>query len=157
MNAWYQNLAERERRFVLFGAPVAALIALMLVLVPLHRKASQAEERVATKSTDLAWMRSVAPALASAGPVPEAPATQESIVVIVDRAARESGLATALTSNEPAGDGGQRLRLEKASFDMMVAWLARLREQHAVRVVSATVETAGEPGIVNATVVLRAR
>lgn len=157
MNAWYQNLSARERQFVFYGAPVAALIALMLVLVPLHRKASQAENRVATKTTDLAWMRSVAPALANAGPAAEAPATQESIVVIVDRAAREAGLATALTSNEPAGDGGQRLRLENASFDMTVAWLARLREQHAVRVVSATVESTGDPGIVNATVVLRAR
>lgn len=157
MKAWYYGLAERERRFVLFGAIGAALIVLLMIVVPLNRSAAEAEQRVAAKTADLAWMRSVAPALASAGPAIEAPATQESIVVLVDRAARESGLGGALTSSEPSGDDGQRVRLEKAPFDVMVAWLARLREQHGVVVSAGTVDSAGEPGLVNASLVLRSR
>jgi len=38
-----------------------------------------------------------------------------------------------------------------------VAWLARLRQQHGIRVVAATIERTDEPGLVSATVELNAR
>ena len=75
--------------------------------------------------------------------------------VVVDRAAREAGLGESLTSSEPSGAGGLRVRLEKAPFDIMVGWLARLADQHGVRVESATIDSASEPGLVNAALVLR--
>jgi general secretion pathway protein M len=157
MKAWWDGLAQRERRFVLIGGVVAAIILLAMLLLPLNRRVSALESSVEAKAGDLAWMRSVAPTLASAGPAPVPSASQESIVVLVDRAARESGLGEALASSEPSGDGGQRLRLEQAHFDRMVAWLARLREQHGVQVESATIEGTEEPGLVSATLVLRIR
>jgi type II secretory pathway component PulM len=49
------------------------------------------------------------------------------------------------------------VRLEKAQFGMLVGWLARLAEQNGIRVESATIDNAGEPGIVNAGLVLRIR
>jgi len=153
---WFAGLAQRERRFVVIGAIAAALIVLLMGVLPLQRGAAALEQRVATKRADLAWMRSVAPALAGAGPVSETPLTQESLVVTVDRTARESSLGEALARSEPAGQGGQRVQLNDARFDVMVAWLARLRQQHGIRVVAATIERTEQPGLVNATVELNA-
>jgi general secretion pathway protein M len=81
-------------------------------------------------------------------------ATGESLLVIVDRSARESGLASSLAGSEPSGPGGLSVRLEKASFDALIAWLARLSQQNGIRVDTATIENGGAPGIVNAAVVL---
>lgn len=156
LKVWYRGLAARERRFVLIGGCAALAIVLLMGVLPLARSAAALEQRVATKRADLAWMRGAAPALASAGPVSDAAATPESLVVTVDRTAREANLGEALARSEPAGNGGQRVQLENARFDVLVAWLARLRQQHGIRVVSATVERTDQPGLVSASVELSA-
>jgi general secretion pathway protein M len=156
VRAWLESLGERERRMVVFGGAAAVAILLIAVLLPLNRSVSQGHQRLANKQADLSWMRSVAPELARAGPGnAERPATQDSLLVVVDRAAREAGLGSSLTSSEPSGGGGLRVRLDKAPFDTLVGWLARMAERHGVRVESATIDTAGEPGLVNAAFVLR--
>ena len=72
----------------------------------------------------------------------------------MDRSARESGLGSALSGSEPGGPGTLSVRLEKAPFDALIAWLARLAQQNGVAVDSATIEKAGAPGLVNAAIVL---
>jgi type II secretory pathway component PulM len=127
------------------------------VILPLDRSVAKAHARVVAKQADLAWMRAVTPELVAAGPGPAPLTSQRSMLVVVDRAAREAGLGTALTSSEPSGAGGLQVRLEKAPFDAIVAWLARLSEQDGIRVDSATMDIAGQPGIVNAGIVLHTR
>jgi len=154
MREWYAKLGERERRFVIGGA-VAVLLALIVgTVVPLNRNIAQARQRINVKTSDLAFIQSAAPQLASAGPAGGA-ASPESLVVLIDTSARESGLGKSLSNSQPTGDGGLRVRLERASFDSMVAWLARLSQQHGVRVESAEIESAGEAGLVNAGLVLK--
>jgi type II secretory pathway component PulM len=153
----FDSLNERERRMVIIGGVCIALLLVFGVILPLDRSVAHAYARVATKQADLAWMRGVAPELGAAGPAPNAPTSQQSMLVVVDRAAREAGLGTALTSSEPSGAGGLQVRLEKAPFDAIVAWFARLSEQDGIRVDSATMDNAGQPGVVNAGVVLHTR
>ena len=157
MSFSFSSLNERERRMVIIGGAVAAALLLIAVILPLDRSVSRAQERVARKQADLAWMRSVAPQLAGAGPVAARPATQESLLVVVDRAAREAGLGDSLTSSEPSGAGGLRVRLDKAPFDILVGWLGRLADQHGISVESASVDSSGQPGLVSAAIVLRTR
>ncbi len=157
MNAWWQSLSERDRRILLIGAAAAILILLLGVFLPLHRSVAQASQRIERKREDLKWMQSTLPELASAGPPPVAPTSQESLIVVIDRTARESGLGAMLAGGiQPSGNGALQVRLEKAPFDVMVAWLARLADQNAVRVESATIDAVG-PGLVNAGLVLRVR
>jgi general secretion pathway protein M len=151
---WYQGLAEREQHFVLIGGIAAIVVVLAGVILPLNGSISQARARVATKQVDLAFIQNALPQLQAAGPAVNA-ATPDTIVVLIDTSARESGLGKSLSSSQPTGDGGVRLRLDHAPFDGIVAWLARLSQQHGVRVESAEVEAAGEPGLVNAGLVLR--
>ncbi len=155
LRAWYANLAERERRIVNIGAGVAAVLVLLGIILPLNRNISQARQRVATKQADLAFIQSAMPELAASSPSGNM-ATEESLVGLVDSSARESGLGKSLASSQPTGDKGLRVRLERVPFDGMVAWLARLSQSHGVRVESAEIEAAGEPGLVNAGLVLKA-
>jgi general secretion pathway protein M len=153
---WFESLQPRERRMVTIGGALAAVLLVFGVLLPLDHSVARAHERLERKQADLAWMRSVAPRLAGVGPI-VAPASQRSLIVVVDNAAREAGLGTALTSSEPSGQGGLRVRLDNAQFDTLVGWIARLSEQHGIRVESATVDAAGPPGVVNAGIVLHTR
>jgi general secretion pathway protein M len=157
MNLSLDTLNERERRMVIFGAVATVVLLLVAVVLPLDRSVASTQERIGRKRADLAWMQTVQPELANAGPTVSQPTTQESLLVVVDRAAREAGLGNALTNSEPSGTGGLRVRLEKAQFGMIVGWLARLSEQNGIRVESASIDNAGEPGIVNAGLVLRIR
>jgi type II secretory pathway component PulM len=154
-NLSLQNLSERERRMVLFGGIAAVLVVIFGVLMPLQSSVSKAQERIGKKQADLQWMQSVGPELAAAGPTVARPSTQESLLVVVDRAAREAGLGSSLTSSEPQGPGLLRVRLEKAPFDLMLGWLARLAEQNGITIDSANVDSAGAPGVVTASLVLR--
>jgi len=108
--------------------------------------------RIMPEKDLVTWIQTAAPEIAAAGPM--GGASNESLLVIVDRSARESGLDKALAGSEPSGAGGLSVRLQKASFDQLIMWLARLGQQNGIRVDSASIDNAGSPGIVNAAIVL---
>jgi general secretion pathway protein M len=154
LRARFEALNERERRLVLIAAGFAALALLWLVLVlPLHTMNAKRSARVEKKSADLVWMRQVAPQVAAARAEGGSGATSnESLVVLIDRTARQAGLGSALRDQSPNGAHSLRLRLESAPFDSLVAWLALLQQQHGVTVETANVDVGSAPGLVNASV-----
>ena len=156
MREWFTNLAERDRRIVTIGAIAVPVILIAAVLLYLNRSIAESRTRVANKQADLAFIQEAAPQLAGASSMTGSAVTPESLVVFIDSSARESGLGKSLTNSQPTGDKGLRIRLDRAPFDALVAWLARLSQQHGVRVESAEIEYAGEAGIVNAGLVLKA-
>ena len=145
-------LPERDQRLLAGGLALAAAILIFGVLIPLDRSVAHAHERLARKRADLTWMQGVAPELAASAPAPAA--TGESLLVIIDRSARESGLGGALAGSEPGGPGSLSVRLAKAPFDTVVGWLGRLAQQNGLSVESATIEKTDTPGLVNAAIVL---
>ena len=146
------SLSERDRRTLLIGGVIAVLL-LLYVVIQLDSSVSSAHKRIVKKQTDLAWMRTAAPELAATGGV-HIGTNGQSLLVLVDSSARESGLASALAGSDPAGPGGLSVRLQKAPFDALIPWLARLSQQNGIRVDTASIETAGSPGLVNASLVL---
>ena len=152
---YLQGLEPRERRMVVFGAVAALLLLIIAIVLPLQRSVSAVQQRVERKRDDLQWLRSMAPQLAGLqGSVP--PPLRESLVVVIDRTARESGLDKSLVGSQPSGDGGLNVRLDQTPFDTLVAWLSQLRERYGVRVDSATIDAAKGGGNVTATLVLHA-
>jgi general secretion pathway protein M len=152
---WFYALQPRERLIIAGGGVLVLLVALFIGLAPFYKKVGLSAERVAKKESDLAWMRSVAGevmALGASSPMRAAPG--ESLVVIIDRAARECGLSSALTGQTPTGDSGIRVRLESAEFDKVVVCLANLQQMYAVSIESGTFDRASKPGLVNANLVL---
>jgi general secretion pathway protein M len=156
MRAWFDNLAERERRMVLFGGVAGVIILILAIVLPLNRNIAQTKQRVTIKQDDLSFIQSATPQLASAGPGAANVATAENLVVIIDSSARESGLGKSLASTQPTGDKSLRVRFDRAPFDGLMAWLARISQNYGVSVVSAEIESAGEAGLVNAGLVLKA-
>jgi general secretion pathway protein M len=149
---WYAGLQEREQRTVAIGAIFLALTILIGgILMPLQSAVSRAVKETDTRREDLAWMTVNAPEVRAFGaqvPVD----TGEVPVVLVDRVAREAGLASALRGTQPNPTGGVRVQLEAAPFDTMVAWLDTLDRRHGLAIESITVDRTPAPGMVNASV-----
>jgi general secretion pathway protein M len=148
---WYQSLAERERRTVLYGSIVAAALLLVGGLWGMQSGISATAQRVASKRADLAWMQAVAPRLRS---MPAA-RPDEPLALLIDRTAKDAGLGGALAGADPAGNGGLRVRLEGASFDAVVIWLGRIQQERGLMVESASFDGTPTEGLVNASLVLR--
>lgn len=153
---WFRGLQPRERAIVSVGAVIVLCLAVFMGLGPFYKSLHDRSERVERKQADLAWMRSVAAEVQALGanqPIGSGP-TGESLVVLVDRTARECGLGTSLTGQTPNGETGIRVRLESASFDVLVRCLGNLQQAHAIAIESATFDRTGRPGLVNASLVL---
>src|SRR5437868_15412086 len=95
----FDTMSERELKLVKFGGIGVVLILIFGVLIPLDSSASKARARITQKQADLIWMKGVAPVLAAATPH-NGGTGGESLIVIVDRSARESGLEKALAGSE---------------------------------------------------------
>jgi len=149
----YDTLAPREQKMVQYGAIALVAILIFGVLMPLDSSVAKARTRITKKQQDLVWMKSVAPFLAAQSPAHQG--NGESLIVIVDRSARESGLGNSLAGTDPSGAGGIQVRLEKAPFDAIIGWVSRLSQQNGIGVDGATIDGAGTPGVVNAALVLK--
>ena len=152
---WFATLNPRERVMVSVGGVLVAFAAIFMSLAPFYKSIRVLNERVERKQGDLAWMRSVTPELQALGQnqVVAAP-SDESLVVLVDRTARECGLGASLTGQTPNGETGIRVRLESAAFDVLVKCLGQLQQTQAVTVEAATFDRTAKPGLVNANLVL---
>jgi type II secretory pathway component PulM len=150
----WEGLSARERLIVTAGGAIALLLLVTAVLLPLQSKVSASTARIEHKRDDLAWLQSMQPQLTGLR-ASEPPVLRESLVVVIDRTARQSGLAKALVGSQPSGDGGLNVRLEQTSFDGLITWLSQLHEQYGVRVDAADFDAAAAAGTVNASLVLR--
>jgi general secretion pathway protein M len=155
--SWWNARAPRERLILAAGAAAVLVLVLLAVLLPLQRAAAEARGRVADKQAALAWLQTVEPQLSAAAATAAPAATGESLLVLAERAAREAGIAKALTGGQPSGNGAFRLRLEDVAFDSLAQWLAQLTQRHGVIIESATIDGREAPGAVSATFVLRLR
>jgi len=151
---WFQGLAPREQRVVLIGSVTAVVVVVIGILLPFERRVARLEQRVETRRADLAWLQSVAPqlgALRASAPA----ANGASLVVLVDRVARDTGIARSLTSQSNGG-GALSVRVEQVAFDSLLNWAGELVQRHGVRVISASIDGGNNPGLVSASFVLAA-
>jgi general secretion pathway protein M len=140
-----------HQRTLKIGAAIAALL-LVYVIIQLDSSVASARKRLLKKQDDLTWIRTNGPELLATAAMPQGN-SGESLLVVVDRSARESGLS--IVGSDPAGPGALNVRLQKVPFDTLIGWIGRLGQSNGIRVDNASIETAGSPGIVNASFVLR--
>ena len=153
---WFDKLAPRERWLVMAAAAFAVFaLVFVLAIQPLFSARGRAAAEVAERRDLLSDLEQVArrfgPQAAPTGP---GPTTVESLVVVVDRSTRERGLGTYLKRNQPEGPKGVRLRLENAPFDEIAGWLGEVQGRHGLAPISASFDPSGNPGRVNANLVL---
>lgn len=140
LNAWWNGLAQRERRMMLAGAVVLSLgLFYGLVWAPLQRGITLRSERVTALRDDLKWMRGAAVRLAALRaqqrmhPPPAATPAGSSSATLAERvavSARTRGLAGV---EIPAGESGSgdalKLVLKPVPFATLMPWLASLQAQ----------------------------
>ena len=167
MNAWWQALAERERRLVMAAAAVLIVgLFYAVVWAPLQRGITLRSERVTVLRNDLTWMRGAAvrlialraqAALQPAGGAPAASAsTSTSLAASVSASARAQGLAGVLEVPASSDQSDTlRLNLEPLSFASLLPWLAALQAQ-GIHVSALHLQAAGA-GRVRGSVTLQRR
>lgn len=158
MKDWFMGLESRERALVSIGAVLVAVTMIWAVLInPLYSASAATGSRVESKRNTLAFLRSATAELAASAHLPAAgpDLAGQSLVVLVDRSAREAGLGAALTRNQPVGDDGIRVRLENAPFESLARWLAAINAGAGLSIESASFDRAPDEGLVNASLVLR--
>lgn len=153
------NALQPRERVIVIGGTILVLVTAVYVLglAPLYAAVGAQAKRVEQKEGDLAWMRSVAgevATLSASNPSRPGP-SNESLVVLIDRAAQQCGVSSSLTGQTPNGENGIRVRLEGAEFDKIMVCLGTLQQVHLVDVESATIDRTGKPGLVNANLVLK--
>lgn len=156
LQQWFDKLAPRERWMVMAGA-LFALVALMYAfgIRPIYQARDAAAGRVAEQRQLLGDVEQVARRFGpQSGPVARTQASGESVIVLVDRSTRERGLSSYLKRNQPEGTDGVRLRMENAPFDELLLWLSDVQSGQGLAAVSASFDPSGEPGRVNANLVL---
>jgi general secretion pathway protein M len=157
IRAWFAALAPRERGLVLAAAALAAVAVVWAGLVqPVLAARSRAADEVEAGRQLLADIEGVARRYGprTARPVTGPVGGADSLVVVVDRSTRERGLGAYLKRNQPDGPAAIRLRLENVPFDGLLEWLGELQRGEGLRATAANFDPAGEPGRVNANLVL---
>jgi general secretion pathway protein M len=148
---WFASLQPRERITVTIAAVLVSLMVIyVLGLAPFYRTVAALDENVTARKADVAWMmQNAAKVQMMAANQPQAGASNESMVVLVARTAREVGLGSSLTNQTPSGANGIRVNLQDAAFDMLMVWLSGLQVSQGITVQSATINRAAQPGLVN--------
>lgn len=151
LKEWFASLQPRERIAVSVAASlVVAMVIYVAGLAPFYRSVYALETSVTERKADLAWMMGNADNVRMlAASRPQMAPTGESLVVLVDRTAREAGLGDSLTNQTPTGPDGIKVNLQDATFDMLMVWLNGLQMGQGITIQSATINRATKPGLVN--------
>jgi len=150
---WFNGLERRERLLVGVAAGLTIVAVLVIGIArPLSASRTRADIELQEKRAVLADIERVASRFGPNAAARSATSrnSDESLVVLIDRTSRSSGLGAFLKRNEPEGKTAIRLRFENAPFDDLAAWLIDISNTHGVVVTAATTDAAGDPGRVNA-------
>jgi type II secretory pathway component PulM len=149
-------LPSRDRYMLNVGSVIAALIVVGGSLLLLEQRTSATRERLDRKQHDLAYVQAAVAEIMAAGPLRPAGASNEPLVVLMDRLARQAGLRDALSGSESGADGSLRANFAAAPFDALAGMLAQLQQQGGATVQSASISALPDAGHVNASIVLHA-
>jgi general secretion pathway protein M len=157
LQTWFEQLAARER--LLVAAAAALLVVAIIVLGavrPLTSAAARSAEQIADQEALLQELDELAARL---GPQSGAGAQAlagggQSLVLVVDRTTRSSGLGAFLKRNQPDGEDAIRLRFEDAPFDALVEWMVELETGYGLAATSVNIDAGRATGRVNCNLVL---
>jgi general secretion pathway protein M len=157
MKQWFEQLVPRERLLVMIaGGLLVFTLIISLGIRPIINQSKRGHEMVVDKRELLTELRQVAARIGPqrSGGQAVAGGANQSLVLVVDRTTRSSGLAQFLKRNQPDGAASIRLRFENAPFDTLVTWLGDLQNQHGMSVTTANIDTSQQAGRVNCNLTL---
>lgn len=141
----YNELAPRERRMVALAAAVVLVTILYLVIWEPLAQARQARAEALAQAREVAQQLEVAAASAAANRGGNTPVQGrgQSLLTVVDQAARASTLGKPLSRLQPDGDTKVRAWIEDVPFDGLLRWLADLQTRYGISIENAEIEARG--------------
>lgn len=157
MIEWYQNLAERERRFILVGAATVTLL-LMYVLAyePLEYGLNKSQMTLDRKRLEFNKLTDISHKYKQLRPLNKLSTAKDdrSLLAIIDQSSSVVGIKSAIKRLTPEGDGKVRVRVEDVAFDKMIEWLVTNASKNSIHAELLLVRRTDKKGIVNATLLL---
>lgn len=157
MQDWWEGLQPRERRILICGAVLAAIVLVWsFVWSPLTRATAEMRVAVAQKQRLAIDLQRTATLSGSDQPTrPQGSQPATSLLVLVERTHQAHGLKDTFTLTRPDGPDVISIRFQNASFDAMMDWLVMLDNEHNLMVENSQMTKAQQPGLVNGNLVLR--
>ncbi|MBF0470007.1 MAG: type II secretion system protein M [Gammaproteobacteria bacterium] len=156
MRAFWLRLQLREQILLGSGGGVVLLLILYLQFwEPMQRERSDLEDRLQRARQEVSWMQIAASEvqqLHRAAPG-EAEGGDGSLLSLIDRTARQQGLAEAIKRIQPEGEGVQ-IWFEDAPYRLLAQWLEGLSRQQ-VEIEAAVIDKSERAGRVKARLVVR--
>lgn len=158
MKDWWLSKTPREQLMLTAAATVALLFLIyLLAWQPFMDSLAQKRLQVNSQQITLDWMRQQLPEiqrLRAQGRASGAKRSNEALLTLVDRTAKQSQLRQQIQRIKPQGDDKVQLWVEQAAFDTLLKWLSGLSVGHGIQIASLTIDRQELTGIVNARLVL---
>ena len=159
MKELWDNLSPKDRRIVIAGAVVLAMIiAYMAIRLPMSNRVDRLQDKIIEQQVLLQWMQKAsaeATALRAMQTGSNVRSSGSSLLALVDQTARSRQLGPAIRRVEPKGDNAVRVQLEGAAFDSVVAWLDSLNKNYGITVDTVSIDRQGVPGQITASLILQ--
>lgn len=157
MIEWYKNLAVRERRFILIGAAIVALLLIyVLAYEPLESGLNQSQMTLDRKRLEFNKLINISQKYKQLRPLKNRSAAKDdrSLLAIIDQNSSVAGIKSAIKRLTPEGDSKVRVRVEDVAFDKMIEWLVTNASKNSIHAELLLVRRTEKKGIINATLLL---
>lgn len=157
MKERWNNLALREKQFVIIGVIIIAVFLLYeWIWSPLQQNVMTLRGKIHEQEQVLVWMQSADQRMLSLEKNIKAhtlPATT-SLLGIVQKASVTSPLAKQITELKQVENNAVRLGFQKVNFDELISWLIQIWREQGLIISEASIKPSGVSGIVTAEVTL---
>lgn len=158
MKDWYQQLEARERRMVTIGGLLLlVLLPYALFWLPFTDDLQDLRKGLVSERTSLVWMKQAADEVVrktgSAGQ--GSGLAGKSMLSVVDQSARQAGLGNGIKRVEPDGKGVVKVWLEDVEFDLLMRWMATMKQRYQITATMASIERKSLSGRVDVRLVLK--
>lgn len=159
MMSYWNQLKPSERMIVSIGGIIITILILYLaVLEPYKLKSEEFALKVTKQKSQNEWLKKasleVKQLQGSSNGANKKRKSGQSLLVVVDRTARQNKLAEFLKRVEPEGSSRVRVWLDDAPFDLVSKWLSLLQTKYQLDVETAVLDKVEAVGRVNARLVI---
>ncbi|MCU7914750.1 MAG: type II secretion system protein M [Candidatus Thiodiazotropha sp. (ex Gloverina cf. vestifex)] len=159
MKTWWLTKTPWEQLALILTA--AALLLFLLYLMawqPFSQAVEQKHLLVKSQQATLSWMQNnlseIQHLRGSSGASRKA-ASNEALLTLVDRTAKQRQLRQQIQRIKPQGDQTVQLWVEQVAFDTLLIWLGELTQKYGIQIDSLNIDRQELPGLVNARLVLQ--
>jgi len=151
LKQWWSQLSETDRRAIRTGGSVvAAVLFIMLIIVPSIQSYRNLAASLPKMKSQLATMRAQSLEAQRLQAAPSTGIQNESILSILEKSTVTHGIQSSVQSLTPRSDVAASIRLKSIEYGTMLKWLAGLNTQYHLRISEAEINKSSAPGIVDA-------